>query len=122
METRVDKIEVELTSMKEGIEIIRSEMRENNTRMERMKSNIETIKEFLIEFRESTITCENNNAGKTPMGANPSLLYTSSPIEPTRSPPKIIEEVIIMEKGTNKLERQESEKWEVTKRVYSIDG
>lgn len=87
-----------------------------------MESNIETIKEFLTELRELTITRKNNNKGKTPMRVNPSLLYTSTPIEPIKSPPKRIKKVIIVEEGTTKLEREEIEKGEVTKRVYSTDG
>lgn len=72
IKSRVEGREIKLIFVKEGMKIIQSELKNNQAKMEKIESNMETIKKFLREMRKTSIVRENNDKGKALIGTNPS--------------------------------------------------
>lgn len=48
--------------------------------MEKLKTNLKVIKDFLRELTKTTIVCDRKDKDKAPTGHEPSSLYSSPPI------------------------------------------
>lgn len=108
----MERVESELATVKEGLKELRTGMRNEDTRMEKMESNIETIKEYLKELRELAVAREGNDKGKAPMESNPSPSYSPPQGECPLLPLERSEEVVIEGGGMNNVDRGEGESME----------